>query len=53
VGGELRWLVALARAALPRESVGGDPARWLIGSEGRLGIVTSAVPKVFPRPAGR
>lgn len=33
-----------------RESIGGDPARWLIGSEGRLGIVTSAVVKVFPRP---
>ena len=43
----------LTRAALPRESVGGDPARWLIGSEGRLGIVTSAVLKVFPRPAER
>ena len=43
----------LARAALPRESVGGDPARWLIGSEGRLGIVTSAVLRVFPRPAER
>lgn len=40
----------LARAALPRESVGGDPARWLLGSEGRLGIVTSAVVRVFPRP---
>lgn len=34
----------------PRESVGGDPARWLIGSEGRLGIVTSAVVKIFPLP---
>jgi len=34
----------------PRESIGGDPARWLIGSEGRLGIVTSAVVKIFPRP---
>lgn len=34
----------------PRESVGGDPARWLIGSEGRLGIVTSAIVKVFPEP---
>jgi alkyldihydroxyacetonephosphate synthase len=36
--------------ALPRESVGGDPARWLLGSEGRLGIVTRAVLKVFPLP---
>ena len=33
-----------------RESVGGDPARWLLGSEGRLGIVTRAVVKVFPVP---
>jgi len=39
----------LARDAAPaRESVGGDPARWLIGSEGRLGIVTRAVVKVRP-----
>jgi alkyldihydroxyacetonephosphate synthase len=37
-------------AAPPRESVGGDPARWLIGSEGRLGIVTRALVKVFPAP---
>jgi len=43
----------LARAALPRESVGGDPGRWLLGSEGRLGIVTSAVMRIFPRPALR
>jgi alkyldihydroxyacetonephosphate synthase len=40
----------LARPAVPRESIGADPARWLIGSEGRLGIVTSAVTKVFPLP---
>jgi alkyldihydroxyacetonephosphate synthase len=41
----------LARAAAPpRESVGGDPARWLFGSEGRLGIVTRAVVKVRPLP---
>jgi alkyldihydroxyacetonephosphate synthase len=43
----------LARQAFPRESVGLDPARWLIGSEGRLGVVTSAVVKVFPQPAVR
>jgi alkyldihydroxyacetonephosphate synthase len=43
----------LVRAALPRESVGADPARWLIGSEGELGVVTSAVTKVFPTPAVR
>ena len=40
----------LARAAAPRESVGADPARWLFGSEGELGIVTSAVVKIFPLP---
>ena len=38
------------RRAPPRESVGGDPARWLLGSEGRLGIVTRAVVKVRPLP---
>jgi alkyldihydroxyacetonephosphate synthase len=43
----------LSRAALPRESVGADPARWLIGSEGQLGVVTSAVTKVFPLPEQR
>lgn len=43
----------LERPASPRESVGGDPARWLIGSEGRLGVVTSAVVKVFPLPEQR
>jgi alkyldihydroxyacetonephosphate synthase len=43
----------LARAACARESVGHDPSRWLIGSEGELGIVTSAVTKVFPVPAVR
>jgi alkyldihydroxyacetonephosphate synthase len=41
----------LARdGAPPRESIGGDPARWLFGSEGRLGIVTRAVVKVRPLP---
>jgi alkyldihydroxyacetonephosphate synthase len=44
---------ALARAAAPRESVGADPARWLIGSEGQLGVVTSAVTKIFPLPERR
>jgi alkyldihydroxyacetonephosphate synthase len=43
----------VGRAAAPRESVGPDPARWLIGSEGGLGVVTSAVTKVFPLPARR
>ena len=37
-------------AVAPRESVGVDPRRWLYGSEGNLGIVTSAVVKVFPLP---
>jgi len=36
--------------APPRESVGGDPARWLLGSEGRLGIISSCTVKVFPLP---
>ena len=43
----------LARAASAREAVGGDPARWLIGSEGKLGIVTSAILKIFPLPQVR
>jgi len=41
----------LARSgAAPRESIGLDPRRWLLGSEGSLGIVTRAVVKVFPAP---
>jgi alkyldihydroxyacetonephosphate synthase len=36
---------------VPRESVGSaDVRRWIFGSEGCLGIVTSAVVKVFPLP---
>jgi alkyldihydroxyacetonephosphate synthase len=34
----------------PRESVGADPRRWILGSEGNLGIVTKAVVKIFPLP---
>jgi len=34
----------------PRESAGLDPRRWLFGSEGTLGIITSAVVKIFPLP---
>ncbi|MEX1184720.1 MAG: FAD-binding oxidoreductase [Gemmatimonadota bacterium] len=34
----------------PRESIGLDPKQWIIGSEGSLGIVTSAVVKLFPLP---
>ena len=38
-------------AAFPRESVGSaDLRRWIFGSEGCLGIVTSAVVKVVPLP---
>ena len=35
---------------LPRESVGLDMRRLMFGSEGMLGIVTSAIVKVFPLP---
>jgi alkyldihydroxyacetonephosphate synthase len=34
----------------PRESVGTDLRRWLLGSEGNLGIITSAVVKIFALP---
>jgi alkyldihydroxyacetonephosphate synthase len=34
----------------PRESIGLDPKLWMLGSEGSLGIVTSAVVKIFPLP---
>jgi alkyldihydroxyacetonephosphate synthase len=34
----------------PRESVGMDLRRLIFGSEGTLGIVTSAVVKIFPLP---
>ncbi len=35
---------------VPRESVGSDLRRLLFGSEGTLGIITSAVMKIFPLP---
>jgi alkyldihydroxyacetonephosphate synthase len=38
------------RSAPPRESIGIDPRAWIFGSEGSLGIVTSAVVRVFPLP---
>lgn len=41
----------LRHAPFPRESAGLDPRRWVFGSEGALGIVTSAVVKIFPLPA--
>jgi alkyldihydroxyacetonephosphate synthase len=41
----------LARTGLaPRESIGFDPKRTVLGSEGRLGIITQAVVKLFPLP---
>jgi alkyldihydroxyacetonephosphate synthase len=41
----------LGRASVvPRESTGVDARRMLFGSEGSLGIVTSAVLKIFPLP---
>ncbi|MBL8019333.1 MAG: FAD-binding oxidoreductase [Leptospirales bacterium] len=40
-------------SALPRESIGIDPKLWLLGSEGTLGIVTSAIVKLFPLPPER
>jgi alkyldihydroxyacetonephosphate synthase len=39
--------------SVPRESIGLDPRQWIIGSEGSLGIITSAVVKLFPLPAER
>ncbi len=35
---------------VPRESVGSDLRRLIFGSEGTLGIITSAVVKLFPLP---
>jgi alkyldihydroxyacetonephosphate synthase len=34
----------------PRESIGIDPRLWMLGSEGNLGIITSAVVKLFALP---
>lgn len=36
--------------ALPRESIGVDVRKLAFGSEGSLGIITSAVVKIFPLP---
>src|SRR5579862_54316 len=35
---------------VPRESTGSDLRRLIFGSEGNLGIITSAVVKIFPLP---
>ena len=38
-------------SAAPRESIGVlDARRWMFGSEGSFGIITSAVVKIFPLP---
>jgi alkyldihydroxyacetonephosphate synthase len=34
----------------PRESIGVDVRRWMLGSEGMLGIITHAIVRVFPLP---
>lgn len=34
----------------PRESIGIEPKLWLFGSEGQIGIITSAIVKIFPLP---
>jgi alkyldihydroxyacetonephosphate synthase len=38
------------RAIVPRESAGADPKRWMLGSEGSLGIITSAAVRIYPLP---
>lgn len=35
---------------VPRDSIGADPRRWIMGSEGRFGIITQAVVKLKPLP---
>jgi len=34
----------------PREAVGVDPRRWMLGSEGGFGIITQAIVRLFPLP---
>jgi alkyldihydroxyacetonephosphate synthase len=40
----------VGNSVAPRESIGFDPRRLMFGSEGSLGIITSAVVKLFPLP---
>ena len=35
---------------VPRDSIGADPRRWIMGSEGRFGIITQAVVKLRRLP---
>ncbi|MDQ6612591.1 MAG: FAD-binding oxidoreductase [Gemmatimonadota bacterium] len=35
---------------VPRDSIGADPRRWIMGSEGRFGIITQATVKIRPLP---
>jgi alkyldihydroxyacetonephosphate synthase len=35
---------------VPRDSIGADPRRWIMGSEGRFGIITEAIVKIRPLP---
>lgn len=44
-------LGSLVRESVPpRESIGVDARRWMLGSEGTLGIITHAVVKLSPLP---
>ncbi len=43
----------LNTSAIPRRSTGPDLNRLLIGSEGTLGVITSAVLKIWPAPQAR
>ena len=38
---------------LPGSGAGPSPDRFFLGSEGTLGVITAAVLKLFPRPAGQ
>jgi len=42
--------VIWGKPGAPRESLGSDPRRWLLGSEGAFGIITQATIKLFPAP---